>query len=129
MRLAGKAKRSGLQKLRKCVTAVAFVSMVLRSAPRIGAHDSGTTGKLSEKHSALVSVQETTKLRQEHRFWDKENGWLIAGAVASIGASYLFHHSGHHKLERWTAIVHIGLTTSGAVGNDCLKTAPPNTSP
>jgi hypothetical protein len=42
---------------------------------------------------------------------------------ASIGAAYLFHRYGHHKLERWTSIVHIGLATSGAVRNYCLKTA------
>ena len=52
-----------------------------------------------------------------------------AGTGVSIGASYLFHHYGHHKLERWTSIVHIGLTTTGAVRNYCLKTAHPKTSP
>lgn len=41
----------------------------------------------------------------------------------SIGAAYLFHRYGHHKLERWTSITHIGLTTTGAVRNYCLKTA------
>lgn len=41
----------------------------------------------------------------------------------SIGAAYLFHRYGHHKLERWTSILHIGLATSGAVRNYCLKTA------
>jgi hypothetical protein len=41
----------------------------------------------------------------------------------SIGAAYLFHRYGHHKLERWTSIAHIGLTTTGAVRNYCLKTA------
>ena len=41
----------------------------------------------------------------------------------SIGAAYLFHHYGHHKLERWTSVVHIGLATTGAVRNYCLKTA------
>jgi hypothetical protein len=46
-----------------------------------------------------------------------------AGTATSIGASYLFHRYGHHKLERWTSIVHIGLTTAGAVRNYCLKTA------
>jgi hypothetical protein len=46
-----------------------------------------------------------------------------AGTGVSIGASYLFHHYEHHKLERWTSIVHIGLTTTGAVRNYCLKTA------
>jgi hypothetical protein len=52
-----------------------------------------------------------------------------AGTGVSIGASYLFHHYGHHKLERWTSIVHFGLATSGAVRNYCLKTAHPKTIP
>lgn len=52
-----------------------------------------------------------------------------AGTGVSIGASYLFHRYGHHKLERWTSLVHFGLTTSGAVRNYCLKTAHPNTTP
>ena len=46
-----------------------------------------------------------------------------AGTGVSIGASYLFHRYGHHKLERWTSIVHFGLATSGAVRNYSLKTA------
>jgi hypothetical protein len=52
-----------------------------------------------------------------------------AGTGASMGASYLFHRYGHHKLERWTSIVHIGLATTGAVRNYCLKTAHPGTTP
>jgi len=46
-----------------------------------------------------------------------------AGTGVSIGASYLFHRYGHHKLERWTSVVHIGLTTGGAIRNYSLKTA------
>ena len=50
--------------------------------------------------------------------------FIEAGATGvSIGASYLFHRNGHHKLERWTSIVHIGLATTGAVRNYSLKTA------
>ena len=45
-----------------------------------------------------------------------------AGTGVSIGASYLFHRSGHHKLERWVSIVHIGMATTGAVRNYCLQT-------
>jgi hypothetical protein len=45
-----------------------------------------------------------------------------AGTGVSIGASYLFHRYGHHKLERWTSIVHIGVATTGGVRNYCLKT-------
>jgi len=52
-----------------------------------------------------------------------------AGTGVSIGASYLFHRHGHHKLERWTSMVHFGLATSGAVRNYCLKTAHPRTFP
>ena len=55
--------------------------------------------------------------------------FIEAGAtVVSIGASYLFHRGGHHKLERWTSIIHIGLTTTGAVRNYSLKTAHLSTS-
>ncbi len=52
-----------------------------------------------------------------------------AGTGVSIGASYLFHRYGHHKLERWTSIVHFGLATSGGVRNYCLKTAHPKSGP
>jgi hypothetical protein len=52
-----------------------------------------------------------------------------AGTGVSIGMSYLFHRYGHHKLERWTSIVHFGLTTTGAVRNYCLKTAHPKPTP
>jgi hypothetical protein len=45
-----------------------------------------------------------------------------AGTGVSIGASYLLHRSGHHKLERWVSIVHIGAATTGAVRNYCLQT-------
>jgi hypothetical protein len=48
-----------------------------------------------------------------------------AGTATSIGVSYLFHRYGHHKLERWTSVIHIGLATGGAVRNYCLKTAHP----
>jgi hypothetical protein len=52
--------------------------------------------------------------------------FIEAGATGvSIGAAYLFHRYGHHKLERWTSIVHIGLATGGAVRNYSLKTVHP----
>jgi len=46
-----------------------------------------------------------------------------AATGTSIGASFLFHHYGHHKLERWTSFVHIGVAATGSVRNYCLKTA------
>jgi len=52
-----------------------------------------------------------------------------AGTGVSVGAAYLFHRTGHHKLERWTSIVHISVATTGAVRNYCLKTAHPAPTP
>ena len=62
---------------------------------------------------------------------DNHAGFAVIEAAAtgvSIGAAYLFHRYGHHKLERWTSYVHIGLATTGAIRNYSLKTAH-NTSP
>lgn len=39
-----------------------------------------------------------------------------ATAAASVGLSYVFHATGHHKLERWTSYIHIGVTVAGAGG-------------
>ena len=52
-------------------------------------------------------------------------GIEAAGAGLSIGASYLFHETGHHKLERWVSIVHIGLAATGDIRNYSLQTAHP----
>ena len=52
-----------------------------------------------------------------------------AGTGVSIGASYLFHRSGHHKLERWTSIVHLSLATAGAARNYSLKTVQVSATP
>lgn len=48
-----------------------------------------------------------------------------AGAGASLGASYLFHRYGHHRLERWMSMTHIGVATGGAIRNYCLRTRHP----
>ena len=44
-----------------------------------------------------------------------------AGAATSVGISYIFHRYGHHKMERWVSIVHIGVTSFGAAHNYALK--------
>jgi len=49
----------------------------------------------------------------------------FAGAATSVGVSYLFHRAGHHRLERWTSIIHIGVTVFGAARNFALKTPHP----
>src|SRR6202040_815066 len=49
-------------------------------------------------------------------------GIEAAATAASIGASYLFHRTGHHRLERWTSIVHLSVALGGAARNYALKT-------
>jgi len=44
-----------------------------------------------------------------------------AGTMTSVGLSYLLHRSGHHKLERWLSIGHIGVTGFGVVRNYSLE--------
>jgi hypothetical protein len=45
----------------------------------------------------------------------------VASAATSMGISYIFHRTGHHKLERWVSIGHIGVTGFGVVRNYSLK--------
>jgi hypothetical protein len=51
-------------------------------------------------------------------------GIEIASAAVSIGVSYLFHRSGHHKLERWVSSVLIGAGVGGSAWNYTLKPSP-----
>ena len=51
-------------------------------------------------------------------------GIELAGTAASIGVSYLFHRTGHHTLERWVSIAHIGVGTGGSIRNYMLKPPP-----
>lgn len=52
-------------------------------------------------------------------------GIEVAATGASIGVSYIFHRTGHHRLERWTSIVHIGVATGGAIRNYALEAPDP----
>ena len=45
-----------------------------------------------------------------------------AYTAASVGISYWMHRTGHHRLERWVSIVHIGVTGFGVVRNYTLDT-------
>jgi hypothetical protein len=56
-----------------------------------------------------------------------DNHPLFAGieasaTAASIGVSYIFHRTGHHRLERWTSGIHFGVAVAGAARNYALKT-------
>jgi hypothetical protein len=44
----------------------------------------------------------------------------VAGTATSIGVAYLFHVTGHHKLERWVSIGHISVAGFGAARNYAL---------
>jgi hypothetical protein len=48
-------------------------------------------------------------------------GIELAGTAASIGVSYAFHRTGHHTLERWVSVVHIGVGVGGSIRNYLLK--------
>ncbi|HWX37651.1 MAG TPA: hypothetical protein VNY09_00335 [Candidatus Sulfotelmatobacter sp.] len=52
-------------------------------------------------------------------------GIEAAATGASIGVSYVFHRTGHHRLEHWTSIIHFGIATGGAIRNYSLKTPHP----
>ncbi len=70
-----------------------------------GDHEVLLSNALVDNHAAFAAVE--------------------AGATGlSIGVSYLFHHYGHHKLERWVSIVHITAATIGAAHNYALPTVP-----
>ena len=73
---------------------------------RRGRNEILLTNDIVDNHAAFASIE-------------------AAGTAVSIGISYLFHHYHHHRLERWTSIIHASLATSGAVRNYCLKTAHP----
>jgi len=47
-------------------------------------------------------------------------GIEVGGTALSIGVSYWCHRTGHHKLERWVSIVHIGVGASGDIRNYSL---------
>lgn len=48
-----------------------------------------------------------------------------AGVATSVGISYLFHRTGHHKLERWVSIGHISVAAVGVGWNYSLRTERP----
>lgn len=47
------------------------------------------------------------------------------GAATSVAISYIFHRTGHHKMERWLSIGHIGVTGFGVAWNYSLKSRHP----
>jgi len=48
-----------------------------------------------------------------------------AATMTSVGIAYVFHRTGHHKLERWLSIGHIGVTAFGDIRNYSLESKNP----
>jgi len=48
-----------------------------------------------------------------------------AATMTSVGISYIFHRTGHHKMERWLSIGHISVTGFGVAWNYSLKSKHP----
>jgi hypothetical protein len=69
---------------------------------RRGVDEAFLTNDIVDNHAAFAAIE-------------------AGGTAVSIGVSYLFHRYGHHRLERWTSIVHASLATGGAVRNYGLK--------
>src|SRR5690348_13205661 len=49
-----------------------------------------------------------------------------AATATSVGISYWFHRTGHHKMERWLSIAHLSVTAFGDAHNYALKTHHPH---
>jgi hypothetical protein len=52
-------------------------------------------------------------------------GIEAAGFAASVAVSYWLHRTGHHKLERWVSIVHMGVAGAGDARNYTLGNSNP----
>ena len=52
-----------------------------------------------------------------------------AATMTSVGISYIFHRTGHHKMERWLSVGHIGVTAFGVIRNYSLESAHTKTVP
>lgn len=66
-----------------------------------GVHEWLLTDEIVDNHAAFALIE-------------------VGGAAASVGLSYAFHKTGHHKLERAVSIIHIGVATGGAIRNFTL---------
>lgn len=74
---------------------------------------------LNLRRRGLNEVFLTNSIVDNHPLF---GGIEAAATAASIGVSYLFHRTGHHRLERWTSAIHAGVAVGGAIRNYALKT-------
>ena len=77
---------------------------------------------LNLRHRGIDEAFLTNSIVDNHPLFA---GIEVAATAASVGVSYIFHRTGHHRLERWTSAIHIGVATGGAIRNYALKTPHP----
>jgi hypothetical protein len=87
----------------------------------------GVAGARALDYSSTLNLRRRGRQEILLTDWVVDDHGLFAGIEASgvalsVGVSYIFHRTGHHKLERWVSIVHIGVATGGAIRNYGLKT-------
>jgi hypothetical protein len=78
---------------------------------------------LNLRHRGIDEAFLTNSIVDNHPLFA---GIEVSATAASIGVSYLFHRTGHHRLERWTSAIHAGVAIGGAIRNYALKTPHPN---
>jgi hypothetical protein len=84
-----------------------------------GARALDFSSTLNLRRRGLDEIFLTNSIVDNHPLF---GGIEAAATAASIGASYLFHRTGHHRLERWTSIVHFSVALGGAARNYALRT-------
>lgn len=87
----------------------------------------GVAGARALDYSSTLNLRRRGRQEILLTNWVVDDHALFAGievssVALSVGVSYVFHRTGHHKLERWVSVVHIGVATGGAIRNYGLKT-------
>jgi hypothetical protein len=75
---------------------------------------------LNMRRRGINEIFLTNSIADNHPLF---GGIEAAATAASIGVSYVFHRTGHHRLERWTSAIHFGVAAGGAARNYALKTS------
>jgi len=78
---------------------------------------------LNLRHRGIDEAFLTNSIVDNHPLFA---GIEVAATAASVGVSYIFHRTGHHRLERWTSAIHAGIAVGGSIRNYALKTPHPN---
>jgi hypothetical protein len=78
---------------------------------------------LNLRHRGIDEIFLTNSIVDNHPLFA---GIEVAASATSVGVSYIFHRTGHHRLERWTSAIHAGVAVGGAIRNYALKTPHPN---